>query len=141
MTKEEQAFRIGEPKGSAGGIGYEGYSSTGAARIWIRDSLEKPPSMADIKTTSAYAEKFGLKGTGIVAFSGGTIGFDGFASPYRILGATDRAAVIFKPIGNGLYVRSELTNNIPAEELMKFVDVLMNPTAWKAALTGVQIGK
>ena len=30
-------------------IGNAGHDSTGAARIWVRDSLDKPPSLAELK--------------------------------------------------------------------------------------------
>jgi len=130
-TGEKTVFRVGQPKGSAGGIGHAGYSSTGAARIWLRDSLEKPPSMAQITTSSAHAGILGLPDKGVVAYSSGRIAFEGFFAPYRILGDSRKAALILRPVGKGLYVKSELTSLFPVERAAEFVDRLLDPTVRK----------
>ncbi len=125
-TGEKTVFRIGQPKGSAGGIGHAGHASTGAARIWLRDSLEKPPSMDQINTRSAAAARLGLPSEGVVAYSSGRIAFDGFTAPYRILGDSRKAAVILRPVGRGLYVKSELTSLFSVEQMARFVKTLMD---------------
>jgi len=141
VTGDTVTFRLKAPKGSFGGIGYEPekYASTGAARIWIRDSLEKPPSVASISTASAYAGKLGLPNKGLTAYSQGRIYFSGFNCPYRILGESSAGAIIMKPIGKGLYVKSEVAveESFPMENMVKFVEALLNPTA-RAAVPPVK---
>jgi len=139
VTGKKTVFRIGEPKGSAGGIGYPGYASTGAARIWIRDNLQRPPSLAEIQTRSACAATLGLPDSGVVAYSSGRIEFRGFAAPYRILGDSRKAALILRPVGRGLYVKSELTSHFPVERMVKFIDTLLDRSARRAALSRIQI--
>jgi len=134
VTKSPTVFRIGEPEGSSGGIGYAGHHSTGAARIWIRDTLEKPPSMGEMNTRSAVAAKLGLPDKGIVSYSSGRIMFDGFTAPYRILGDSGKAALILKPVGRGLYVKTELTSLFPVEAMAAFIAKLLDPSARRAAL-------
>ncbi|MDW8037213.1 MAG: hypothetical protein RMI90_04140, partial [Thermoguttaceae bacterium] len=113
VTGDETVFRIGPPKGSAGGIGLPGHDSTGAARIWIRDSLQRPPAMDQIPTRSSLAAKLHLPASGLVGHSGGIIEFTGFAAPYRILGQSSKAALVVKRIGQGLYIKSELAAETP----------------------------
>ena len=141
VTENTVTFRLKAPKGSFGGIGYEPekYASTGAARIWIRDSLEKPPSTATIATTSAYADKLGLPNKGLVAYSQARIAFSGFASPYRVLGESKTAAIIAKPIGKGLYVKSEVVveESFPMESMVRFVEALLDPARRKAVPAGM----
>lgn len=141
VIKDPVIFRIGAPKGSYGGIGYrkEELASTAASRIWIRDSLEKQPSMAQVSTSSAYVGKLGLPDTGAVSYSSGRITFSGFAAPYRILGDSEKAALILKPIGKGLYVKAELTSLFPSEKMAVFVDKLLDPSVRKSSLAGVAI--
>jgi hypothetical protein len=131
-------FRLKAPKGSFGGIGAEPerLASTGASRIWIRDSLVKPPSTAAIATASSSAGRLGLPDKGMVAYSQGRITFSGFAAPYRILGDSGSAAIIFKPIGKGLYVRSEVVveESFSVEKMVKFVTTLLDPKARKDAV-------
>jgi hypothetical protein len=134
VKKSPTAFRIGQPEGSAGGIGYAGHHSTGAARIWIRDTLEKPPSMGEMATSSAVAAKLGLPDKGIVSYSSGRITSDGFTAPYRILGDSRKAALILKPVGRGLYVKTELTALFPVEKMAAFIERLLSPSARRAAL-------
>ena len=129
-------FRIGQPEGSSGGIGYAGHHSTGAARVWIRDNLEKPSSMANLATESPAAARLGLPDKGIVGYSSGRIDFTGFAAPYRILGDSSKAAVILRPVGRGLYVKSELTSHFPVEQMAAFIHVLLDRSARRAALAG-----
>jgi hypothetical protein len=142
VTDKTVTFRLKAPKGSFGGIGYEPekFASTGAARIWIRDSLEQPPSVAAIATTSGYADKLGLPNKGLVAYSQGRIGFSGFAAPYRILGDSQTAAIIFKPIGQGLYVRSEVVveESFPMARMIEFIEALLDP-ARRAAVCDAKI--
>ena len=133
-TGPTTVFRIGAPKGSEGGIGVPGYASTGAARIWIRDSLEKTPSMAEIATASPAARALGLPDKGIAGYSGGRIAFKGFAAPYRILGASAKAALVLRPVGRGVYVKSELTSLFPIEHMTRFIEALLDPAVPKAAL-------
>ncbi|MBM4034393.1 MAG: hypothetical protein FJ291_21825 [Planctomycetes bacterium] len=134
VTKSPTVFRIGQPEGSGGGIGYAGYHSTGAARIWIRDTLEKPPSMAEMNTASTVAAKLALPDKGIVSYSSGRIAADGFTAPYRILGDSRKAALILKPVGRGLYVKTELTALFPVEKMAAFVAKLLDPAARRVAL-------
>ena len=134
MTKSPVLFRIGQPEGSAGGIGYAGHHSTGAARIWIRDNLDKPPSMESLATSSAVAAKLGLPDKGIVSYSSGRIESSGFTAPYRILGDSGRAALILKPVGRGLYVKTELTSLFPVEAMGAFIEKLLDPSTRRAAL-------
>ena len=135
VTGDTTTFRIGEPEGSSGGIGYDGYKSTGASRVWIRDNTTKPPSMADIKTSSSVAEMMGLPDSGIVSFSGGRIEFKGFVAPYRILGDSTKAALMYKPVEKGFYVKSELTSNFPVDRMVPFVDTLMDPSKRKELMS------
>jgi len=141
VTGDTVTFRLKAPKGSFGGIGYEPekYASTGAARIWIRDSLEKPPSVASIATSSTYADKLGLPNKGLTAYSQGRIYFSGFDCPYRILGESKAGAIILKPIGKGLYVKSEVAveESFPMDNMVRFVEALLNPTA-RAAVPPVK---
>jgi hypothetical protein len=135
VTGPTTLFRIGAPKGSQGGIGVPGYASTGAARIWIRDSLEKTPLMAEIATASPAARALGLPDKGVVGYSGGRIAPAGFAAPYRILGESSKAALVLRPVGRGLYVKSELTSLFPVESMTRFVEALLDPAARKEALS------
>ncbi len=125
---DQTTFRIGAPKGSFGGIGAEPerLSSTGATRIWIRPGLKRPPSMADIKTTSPLAGRLGLPDKGITGYAGGRIAFTGFTAPYRMLGDSETAAIILKPVGKGMYVKSEMTSLFPVEHYQKLIDTLIN---------------
>jgi len=134
VTKSPTVFRIGQPEGSSGGIGYAGHHSTGAARVWIRDNLGKPSSMANLATESPAAARLGLPGKGIVGYSSGRIDFTGFAAPYRILGDSSKAAVILRPVGRGLYVKSELTSHFPVERMAAFIHVLLDRSKRRAAL-------
>jgi hypothetical protein len=122
---DKTVFRIGCPKGSAGGIGYAGHDSTGASRIWVRDSLEKPPSLAEFQTRSELAATLGLPDQGYVTTSGGRIVWDGFACPYRIAGESAMGALILRPVGRGLYVKTELTSLFPVEQMAKFIETLL----------------
>jgi len=135
-------FRLKAPQGSFGGIGAdpERLASTGAARIWVRDNLVQPPSAATISTASASARKLGLPDKGIVGYSAGKISFTGFAAPYRILGDSNRASIIFKAVGKGLYVRSEVVveESFPQEKLVRFVNTLLNPEARKQAIPAAE---
>jgi hypothetical protein len=139
VKKSPTVFRIGEPRGSDGGIGVPGHASTGAARLWIRDSLEKPPSMSQVATSSAAAAALGLPDKSIVAYSGGRIEFKGFAAPYRILGESRKAAVILRPVGRGLYVKSELTSLLPVEQMARFMETLLDEGARKTALAQCKV--
>jgi len=141
VAKSPTVFRIGQPKGSAGGIGYAGHHSTGAARVWLRDSLDKPPAMGQIATSSALAGKLGLPDKAVVSYSAGRIRFSGFAAPYRILGDSGQAALILRPVGKGLYVKSELTTLFPVEKMVKFIEILLDRSARQKAITGLSIGK
>jgi len=140
-TGDKTVFRIGCPKGSAGGIGNAGYDSTGASRIWVRDSLERPPSLAQLNVRSALAAKLGLPAEGYVAASGGRIAFQGFACPYRIAGDSAKGALILRPVGRGLYVKTELTSLFSTEQMAAFVETLLDPAKRRAALAGVRIGE
>jgi hypothetical protein len=136
---DKTIFRIGCPKGSAGGIGNAGYDSTGASRIWVRDSLDKPPSLAQLNVRSALAAKLGLPAEGYVAASGGRIAFQGFACPYRIAGESAKGALILRPVGRGLYVKTELTSLFPTDQMAKFIETLLDPARRRAALAGVRL--
>jgi hypothetical protein len=131
VTEKTVTFRLKAPKGSFGGIGAEPerLASTGASTIWIRDSLVKPPSSATIATSSPLASKLGLPDKGLVAYSCGRIAFSGFAAPYRILGDSSRAAVLLKPVGKGVYVRSEVTveETFSLEKMVRFITSLLDP--------------
>ena len=118
-------FRIGEPQGSSGGIGYAGHSSTGAARIWIRDSLQKPPSPDRLLTRSAVAARLGLRDVGNVSYAAGRIAQSGFIAPYRILGESQKAAMVLRSVGPGLYVKSELTSLFPVEGMVQFIEAVL----------------
>lgn len=139
VAKSPTVFRIGQPVGSGGGIGYAGHYSTGAARIWIRDSLDKPPSMGEIATSSALAGRLSLPDKAVVAYSSGRIKFSGFAAPYRILGDSETAALILRPVGKGLYVKSELTTLFPVEKMVKFIEALLDRSARRKALSRLNI--
>ena len=134
IKKSPTVFRIGQPEGSSGGIGYAGHHSTGAARVWIRDTLEKPPSMGEMATSSAIAANLSLPDKGIVSYSSGRITFDGFTAPYRILGDSGKAALILRRVGRGLYVKTELTSLFPVEAMAAFIERLLDPSARRAAL-------
>jgi len=129
VVGEQTTFRIGPPKGSAGGIGLPSYDSTGAARLWIRGNLQRPPQMDQIPARSNLAAKLNLPASGIVGHSGGIIEFSGFAAPYRILGQSTKAALIVKRIGQGLYIKSELSAEFPPEPLVKWVETLLDLSA------------
>lgn len=133
---KQTVFRIGAPKGSFGGIGAapERLNSTAASRIWIRPGLTRPPSMADVKTSSPLAGKLGLPGKGIIGYAGGRITFDGFTAPYRMLGDSKKAAVILKPIGKGIYVKSEMTSLFPVEHYQKLIDTLIDSGTRRQAI-------
>ncbi len=134
---ETSVFRIGQPEGSAGGIG--AIPSTAASRIWIRDNTDKPPSMAEISTSSAYAGKLGLPDKGAVSYSSGRITFTGFAAPYRMLGDSEKAALILKPVGKGLYVKTDLTALFPVEQMAAFLERLLDPSTRKAVVSDLRI--
>ena len=132
----EVTIRIRAPKGSYGGIGYEPerLASTGAARIWIREGLEKPPALAGMDCASVLAGRLALPDRGLVGHCQGRIRSAGFASPCRILGESAAAAVILKRVGKGLYAKSELAveASFPLERMAGFVEALMDPAAREA---------
>ena len=137
ITERTVTFRLKAPKGSFGGIGAEPQrlASTGASTIWIRDSVVKPPSTATIATSSSLAAKLGLPDKGLVAYGSGRIAFSGFAAPYRVLGDSRRASMIFKPVGKGLYARSEVAveeDTFSLEKMARFVTTLLDPESRKA---------
>jgi hypothetical protein len=129
VKEDATTFRLKAPKGSFGGIGAEPQrlASTGAARIWIRDSLVKPPPMTAIATASPTAKKLGLPDKGIVAYSQGRIAYSGFAAPYRLLGDSGKAALVFQSVDKGLYVRSEVAIEEPfsLEKLVALIAALL----------------
>jgi hypothetical protein len=141
LDRSPAVFRIGQPEGSSGGIGHANYRSTGAARIWLRDSLDKPPSMGEIATSSALAGRLGLPDKAVVAYSSGRIKFSGFAAPYRILGDSKQAALILRPVGKGLYVKSELTTLFPVEKMVEFIETLLDRSARNKALNRLKIAE
>jgi hypothetical protein len=138
VTEEQTVFRIGHPEGSGGGIGYPGHSSTGAARIWIRDNLRTPPSPSAINTSSALATTLRLPDKGVTAHSSGRIAFEGFLAPYRILGESRKAALIVRPIGQGLYAKCELTSQFPAGRMAMFAEALMYRSVHKALAEAIR---
>jgi len=90
--------------------------------------------MAGIATASPAARTLGLPDKGIAGYSGGRIAFKGFAAPYRILGASAKAALVLRPVGRGVYVKSELTSLFPIEHMTRFIEALLDPAVPKAAL-------
>ena len=143
VTERKITFRLKAPKGSFGGIGAEPerLASTGASRIWIRDSLVKPPATAAITTSSSSAKKLGLPDKGMVAYSNGRITFAGFAAPYRILGDSAKASILFKPIGKGFYVRSEVVveESFSVKEMARFIATLLDQEARQKAVEAATI--
>ena len=128
-------FRLGAPKGSVGGIGVPGYASTGAARLWIRAGHDRPPAPDRIAVRSAAAGQLSLPDAGIVTHAGGRIAFTNFIAPYRILGDSQRGALILRPVGRGMYVKSELTSLFPVEQMTRFVEALLDPARRQAFLS------
>jgi len=141
VTAKQTVFRIGCPKGSFGGIGAapERLASTGAARIWIRDDLNKPPSVANMPTSSELAAKLGMPSKGVVGQAGGRIAFKGFVAPYRILGDSTKAVILLKPIGKGLYIKSEMTSLFPVKYTLKLIDTVIDSSARSKAVAGLKI--
>ena len=58
----------------------------------------------------------------------------GFACPYSILGESASAAIIAKPVGKGLYAKSEMAieTSFTAETFAGFVERLLDPAAREA---------
>ena len=75
-----------------------------------------------------------------MAYSNGRIAFSGFAAPYRLLGDSPRASVLFKPVGKGLYARSEVAveESFSLEKMARFVTTLLDPEARKPLVRRVR---
>lgn len=130
---EKTTFRLKAPAGSYAGIGVDGRASTGAARVWIRDGLTIPGGAPD--TRSALAAALGLPDKGVIGNANAVISFEGFASPYRILGDSRSAALILKPVGDGFYVVSTLRieTAFGAPQVISMIQTLLEPAKRKAA--------
>ena len=83
--------------------------------------------MSGIATTSASAAALGLPSVGVVGYSQGRIRARGFECPYRILGDSAAAALIAKPVGAGLYIKSEVVieESFPVEAMVRCIENLL----------------
>ena len=90
--------------------------------------------MQQLSTNSMLARSLGLPDKGAVAYSSGRITFSGFVAPYRILGESEAAGLVLRRVGKGPYVKTELTSLFPVERMAAFIESLLKPSVWDAAL-------
>lgn len=127
VTGKTTTFRIGCPEGSLSGSNKDRpkTASTGAARILIRDKMNKPAVGAEFATSSALAARLGLPSKGIVGKTKRGLTFKGFQAPYRLVSDKNQAAMIVREIGEGMYIKVEMDSGFTAENAAKMVETLL----------------